>query len=274
VVWRHPDIAIVINDVNLGYARAMNQALAGSTAPVLIALNPDTVPAPGSLARLVESLEEDPGIGLVVPRLRNPDGSVQHSVYRYPSPGVAAAVSFVPARWQRGRIGQRFWLEGASPHDRSTDIDWAIGAVHAIRAEALDGADPYSVRWFMYVEDLDLCWRLHERGWRCRFEARAEVVHVGNAAGSQAWGDGRDARWLTATYDWFELAKGSGARRRWAVVNAAGSFLHASLNAAGAVQPSERARRLTTVRRMAAALPIHLRAIVTEVKVPSGPPSR
>ncbi|HWW52192.1 MAG TPA: glycosyltransferase family 2 protein [Acidimicrobiales bacterium] len=274
VARRHHDVAVVVHDGNLGYARAMNHALSGSSAPVLIALNPDTVPAPGSLKSLAERLEQDPELGLVVPRLRNPDGSVQHSVYRFPSPAVAAAVSFVPPRWQHGRIGQRYWLEGASPHDHSTDIDWAIGAVHAMRADALQGADPYSLRWFMYVEDLDLCWRLHQRGWRCRLEVDAEVIHVGNAAGSQAWGSDRRQRWLPATYDWYDLAKGRGARRRWAALNAVGSSVDAAVYAAGAVQPRHRARRLGVARSLAEAVPIHWHALMSDVVVPAGAPPR
>jgi N-acetylglucosaminyl-diphospho-decaprenol L-rhamnosyltransferase len=273
VARRRPDVALVVNDRNVGYARAMNEALSGTSAPVLVALNPDTVPAPRSLATLVEQLQADPGLGLVVPRLRNPDGSVQHSVYRFPSPAVAAAVCLVPPRWQKGWLGRRYWLEGASPHEKSTDIDWAIGAVHAIRTAALGGADPYSVRWFMYVEDLDLCWRLHHRGWRCRLDVDAEVIHVGNAAGSQAWGDERERRWLTATYDWYDQAKGTAARRRWAATNALGVQVRAGLLRAGAVNPRQRHRRLAEARRLAEMAPIHRRAARAAPTAPT-PPGR
>jgi GT2 family glycosyltransferase len=212
---------------------------------------------------------------LVVPRLHNRDGSIQHSVYRFPSVAVAAAVSFVPPRWQPGPIGRHYWLEGASPHDRSTDIDWAIGAVHAIRVAALEGAPPYSERWFMYVEDLELCWQLHQRGWRCRLETASEVMHVGNAAGLQAWGDARSKRWLAATYDWYELARGPAAKQRWALINTLGSGLHAALYAAGALtsRPPARHRRAAAARQLAATLPTHGRAIAGRVEVPGAPPA-
>ena len=101
-------------------------------------------------------------------------------------------------------------------------MDWAIGAVHVIRSAALDGHPPYNERWFMYVEDLDLCWRLAEAGWRRIFEPEVGVVHVGNAAGSQAWGASRTGRWLDATYDWYRLRYGEFATRRWAFVNTTG----------------------------------------------------
>src|SRR4051812_48180456 len=71
VVRAYPGVVFVRNDENLGYARAMNQALADTDAPVLIALNPDTEPPPSSLARLVAVLHDDPHVALVAPRLVN-----------------------------------------------------------------------------------------------------------------------------------------------------------------------------------------------------------
>ncbi len=246
VAARHPGVTVLRNGHNVGYARAMNQALgtamagaAGAAgadvaagpagADVLVALNPDTVAPPGSLAALAAHLLADPGVGLLAPRLENPDGSLQHSVHRFPSPRQAATVLLVPRWWQRRLgIGRRWWTEGLAPHDRSVDVDWAVGAVHAIRAGALDRAAPYSERWFMYVEDLDLCWRLGRQGWRCRLDADVAVVHVGNAAGSQAWGEGRTGRWLAATYDWYAGVHGTAAMRRWAALNVVAIVVHAS----------------------------------------------
>jgi len=226
VARRHPGVTVIDSAVNTGYARGMNQALLyvreGWTPEVLIALNPDTVPPPRSLTRLVEHLMADPTVGLVVPQLTNPDGTLQHSVYRFPSSVITAIICTVPVSLQRGRLARRWWLEGRVAHNEATDIDWAIGAVHALRVSALDGQTPYSERWFMYVEDMDTCWRLHQAGWRIRLEPDSKVLHVGNAAGKQAWGQGRNQRWWEATYDWYRLRHGNAAVRRWAMVNTVG----------------------------------------------------
>jgi N-acetylglucosaminyl-diphospho-decaprenol L-rhamnosyltransferase len=226
VARRHAGIAVVANQENIGYARAMNQALlhqaAGPTPEVFIALNPDTLPPPGSLTELVVRLESDPTVGVVVPQLSNEDGSLQHTVYRFPSPLITLIICLVPPRLQRGRLARKWWLEGRVPHDEPCDIDWAIGAVHVIRSAALAGDLPYCERWFMYVEDVDLCWRLRQKGWRCRLEPSARVLHVGNASGAQAWGDTRTARWWEATYDWYRFRRGVPAVRRYATVNILG----------------------------------------------------
>ncbi|PZR79482.1 MAG: hypothetical protein DLM65_10665 [Candidatus Aeolococcus gillhamiae] len=74
----------------------------------------------------------------------------------------------------------------------------------------------------MYAEDLDLCWRLAQRGWRRVLEPQVAVSHVGNASGVQAWGDLRTGRWLDATYDWYRLRHGPSQTRVLAAVNSAG----------------------------------------------------
>lgn len=213
-----PGVRVIANDVNVGYARAMNQALAGD-ADVLIACNPDTEPPPGSLRDLVATLLADPRRALVAPRLLDPDGSLQHSVHRFPSPSAPLAWAVLPARVLRGRLGRRLWLEGAADHAGLVEVDWAIGAVHVIRREALEGAAPYDERWFMYVEDSDLCWRLQRRGWRVCLDGTVTVPHVGNAAGQAAWGGARNRRWQWATYDWVALRQGAARQRALAVVN-------------------------------------------------------
>jgi glycosyltransferase involved in cell wall biosynthesis/GT2 family glycosyltransferase len=260
VAERHPGVKVIRNSENLGYSRAMNRALSGSDADVLIALNPDTEPAPGSLALLAERLAENPDLGLVVPRLLNADGSVQHSVFRFPSPRQAAAVLFPPRWLLRRGIGEQWWAEGYAPHDRAVDIDWAIGAVHAVRASALAGEPPYEELSFMYVEDVDLCWRLAQRGWRRRLEPAAAVMHVGNAAGAQAFGSDRTKRWMTVTYDWYERTFGTPAMRRWAAVHTLAILLHLLRAFPRALlgRPDARAR----IRELLDLLPLQVRPML------------
>lgn len=256
---RRPGVTVIVNENNVGYAKAMNQALGNAGADVLVALNPDTEPPPGSLATLVQRLMDRVDVGLVSPALVNPDGSPQHSAYTFPSLRQAVVVNLVPARWQAGRIGRRFWLEGTVHDVEPQEVEWTIGAVHVIRAEAVDVGRPYSERWFMYVEDLDLCWRLSQSGWGRRLEADIRVPHVGGASASQAWVEGPFARWMPASYDWYARARGRLAMRAWAAVNACGVAIRlaGSASAALARRPgaAERARWYRN------RLPVHARAV-------------
>jgi N-acetylglucosaminyl-diphospho-decaprenol L-rhamnosyltransferase len=251
-------VRVIRNADNVGYARAMNQALAGSSATTLIALNPDTLPPSGSLSALVAYLDARPEVGLVAPRLVEADGAWQHSVYRFPSIRVALLVSFLPVRLQRGWIGRRWWLEAAAPHAGAGDIDWAIGAVHVIRAAAV-GPEVYSERWFMYVEDLELCWRLRSTGWRVHLDPDVAVPHVGNASGSQAWGDTRAQRYWGASYDFDQSTRGPAHTRAWAAVNTAGVAARLAVSAIGSVRQGEDgARRRRVAAELRRILPVHL----------------
>ena len=232
-----PRVQVIEGPENIGYSRAMNRALSDAEGrfEVLMALNPDTACPPGSLRRLCDALLSEPDLGLVVPALQYPDGSHQPSVYRFPSVAVTAAASFLPLALQRGPLGRRFGLEAAGPAPAPADIDWAIGAVHVIRSAARPGGPVYNERWFMYAEDLDLCWTMRTGGWRRRIHPEVVVTHIGNASGSQAWGWRRTERWLSATYDWYGFRHGGPAARRWAAANVLGSAWRLGL---------KRARRL------------------------------
>lgn len=215
---------VVRSPENVGYARAMNLALADADAPVLVALNPDTVPTPGSLRRLVDELERQPGVAVVGPLLRRPHGPIEHSAHRFPSVGQLAVANLVPAALQPRWLRDRLWLHDAVRPGRTADVDWVVGAVHVLRRSALGSEGPYRERWFLYAEDVDLCWRLAQDGWRTRFAGDVEVVHVGGASARQVAAD-PGPRWTTATYDWYALAFGPRRTRLYAALNLAGELL-------------------------------------------------
>jgi N-acetylglucosaminyl-diphospho-decaprenol L-rhamnosyltransferase len=266
VAAAHPGVRVVRNPANVGYARAMNQALAGGGVEALIALNPDTEPPPGSLATLVSRLLADRGVALVAPTLLGADGRPQWTARRFPSLGVGAATCLLPGRWQGGRLGRRLNLELADQPTRPADVDWAIGAVHVIRADAVAGRVPYDERWFMYVEDLELCWWLARRGWRRRFEADVAIPHVGNAAGGQAWGEDYMGRCFDAMYDWYERDRSPIGVRAWAALNAVRVVSRTGVGVL-ARRPDD---HLAALRRE---LPHHTRVVLRGAPPPAGRPA-
>lgn len=263
VAQRH-HATVVANDRNRGYAAAMNQALSGSDAPLLLALNPDTVPGPGTLEQLVLAAERHPAAGVLVPRLVGVSGRPQPSALRFPGPFVPIVATLSTPRLRRSRLGRHLLLEGSGPHEGGR-VDWAIGAVHLVRAAALRGEAPYSERSFMYAEDLDLCWRLDQRGAPTVLVPEVTIEHVGNAAGAQAWGDVRSLRYWAATYDVIAQRRSPGAARRVAAGCCVGALLSLVRSAPRAVAGSSSARQLMVQRRRE--LVIHLRALVL------GPPA-
>lgn len=262
-VARRRGVKVVANRSNRGYAAAMNQALAPPRPPVVVALNPDTVLPAGSLERLFHILTDGPAdVALVAPRLLNPDRSEQHSVGTFGSPASSAAVWFLPRRVLRRGLGPRLWVEGLAVHDRAQDVDWAAGALHMIRSSALAGRPGvYDESWFMYVEDVELCWWLRANGWRCRLEPSVEVVHVGNASGAQRWGDARTRVYMAATYDWYARDRGRRAARTWAALNVVGCLYWSAAHGLFGALTANRAM-VGHARQVARLLPVHLRGLI------------
>lgn len=179
-------VAVVTNEENAGFSAANNQGARQASGRVFFFFNSDTeLRGAGTLARLADAVEQ-PGVGLVGPRLVNPDGSLQASCAKDPSVGRALLLAFglhrlLPDRW-RARLSPDTWS-----HDRARDVDWLKGAALAVRADAFAAAGGF---WpLMYGEEQDLAYRLRDRGLRVRFEPSTSVMHVGNHSGGQRWSD-------------------------------------------------------------------------------------
>jgi N-acetylglucosaminyl-diphospho-decaprenol L-rhamnosyltransferase len=263
LLGRNDGVRVVQNSSNVGYARAMNVALSGSASPFLLALNPDTIPAPQSLRMLISRLRETPDVALVVPVLRNSDGSLQDSVHRFPSVRAALLMHFVPLGLRGRPVFSRWWFQSSAHLTGPTDVDWAVGAVHCLRRGALDGQPPYTERWFMYAEDMELCWRLRQHGWRILVEPSAQVLHVGNAAAGRRWSDrAREAKWLSATYDWYVDARGAGQARLWAAANTLGLLTKAVAISSGVGHHSTTEHRRLHARQVLFLASLHARRVL------------
>ena len=173
----HPGVRVVRSGGNLGYARAANLGIAATAAPVVAVLNPDTVLAPGTGAALVARFAAEPDLGAVGPRLCNPDGSLYPSARRVPGVADAVGHGLLYFVWRDNPFTARYRETGADP-DRPRDVDWVSGAAVWLRRAALDDVGGWDERYFMYVEDVDLCWRLRRAGWRVAYEPAGTVEHL------------------------------------------------------------------------------------------------
>jgi hypothetical protein len=192
-----PDSRILALAENVGFAAANNLAaleLPADSAYLLV--NSDAfVHRSGSVESLLGALA-DPSVGIAVPRLRNRDGSIQPSVYPLSTPlpelvRAAGLSRLVPERYAPS-LGAHW------DHGRSRTIGGAVGAVMLVRALAWKQLGGFDERRFMYAEDLDLFWRLARLGWRARFVAESEFLHLGGASASQRWDDPARARLVAA----------------------------------------------------------------------------
>jgi N-acetylglucosaminyl-diphospho-decaprenol L-rhamnosyltransferase len=172
-----PDAKLVQTGANLGFGTAANRGVALTTGDHLLILNPDTVVEPGTVKALSEALDRDPGLAAVGPRLENVDGTLYPSVRRFPDLMVAFGHAFLGLVWPRNPATRRYRMLDWD-HDRpSASVDWVSGACVLVRRAAFDMVGGFDEAYFMYVEDVDLCWRLGQAGWRIGYEPAGRVVH-------------------------------------------------------------------------------------------------
>jgi N-acetylglucosaminyl-diphospho-decaprenol L-rhamnosyltransferase len=219
-----PEAEVDAGAVNLGFAAGVNTLIARSTAPWLMLLNSDAWPEPAALGALVQAAEQHPRAAAIAPRLERPDGTLEHSTFPFPSLRIAAIMAFRRQRLPEARA-DALMLEGAWKHDRPRRVDWAVGAALLLRREAIEAIGGFDEGFFMYVEDVEWCWRAANLGWEIWFEPGAVVRHVGNASGEQRYGARRTAAYMANTFRFFRREHGRVAAAAYRGLTVAGSAL-------------------------------------------------
>jgi N-acetylglucosaminyl-diphospho-decaprenol L-rhamnosyltransferase len=219
---RVPEAEIDAGSENLGFAGGVNTLLARSTAPWILLLNSDAWPEPGAIGKLIETARAQPRAAAVAPRLERPDGTLEHSTFPFPSLRVATIMAFWRQRLSDERA-EDLMLEDAWAHDKRRRVDWAVGAALLLRREAVEAIGNFDETFFMYVEDLEWCWRAARRGWDIYFEPAALVRHLGNASGVQRYGEGRSKVQMANAYQFFAREHGLIPALAYRGLNLAGS---------------------------------------------------
>ncbi|HHX43893.1 MAG TPA: glycosyltransferase family 2 protein [Chloroflexi bacterium] len=200
-----PAVTLLEPGRNGGYAFANNIGLRalgfgdGVEEPprYVLLLNPDTVVPPDGLTRMVAFLDANPDVGVVGPKLVRQDGAFDRACRRsFPTPEVSFyRLTGLSRLFPRSRRFGRYNLSYLSV-DEQADVDAVVGAFMLMRREALQGAGLLDETFFMYGEDLDLCYRIKALGWRVVYNPSVVVLHIKGAASRQA-----SRRSIEAFYD-------------------------------------------------------------------------
>lgn len=238
VASRFPWVRLIRSATNLGFTAGNNLGYAASRGSVIYFLNPDTElvnrpnghieqgeasPAASaigdSLWTLYRALLDNPMVGLVGPQLRYGDNTLQSSRRRFPTP--------LSAFFEEGTIG-RYWKKNPWqrrlqmeqwPATFRQEVDWVVGAAMMARREALEAVrypnavGPFDEDFFMYCEEVDLCHRLKQAGWRIVYVPEAVVIHYEGRSSSQVVA-ARDIHYYRSKIRYFEKYFG----KRWAAL--------------------------------------------------------
>lgn len=240
-----PESTLLVNNVNRGFASANNLAIRHSTGRYVLLLNPDTIILPGTFAGLIATLDQTPEAGAVGATLLNPDGSLQ--VSSYPAPTVwreawrlfhldrfRPVAIYPPEHWKR---------------ETSFEVDTVQGACVLLRRDALEEVGLLDEGFFMYSEEVDLCFRLRQGGWEILWTPTARVVHFGGQS-TQLMASEMFLQLYRAKVQYVRkhLGPGRGSTYKGVLLAASGTRIVLTLGSF-LVDPQHRTRHLELARR-------------------------
>ncbi len=196
-----PWIHVIQNSANRGFAAAANMGFRASDRAFVLVLNPDVFVGPKSLEVLLDTLRCNEDAAVALPRLNNPDGTLQYSCRRF--------YNFTTLMMRRAPLNKilpnhpavRDHLMLQWDHQSLSEVDWGLGAAMLVRRAAIEGEDLFDERFFLYFEDVDLCLRMRQQGWRILYNPAAVMVHQHQRESGQSW------NYSAKRYHFFSLVK-------------------------------------------------------------------
>lgn len=189
---RFSQVQVIQTGANLGFGRAANQGLRQARGDVLLFLNPDTVVPEGTLDTAVRIVEQHPEVGVVSVGLQDDDGTIQPSCGQFLSLRSLLNGNLRRARG-KGPVPEADGRGALWTVPKQTEVDWVMGAFMVGWCEVLTMIGGFDEDYFLYAEDMDLCYRLRKRGYTVLFCPEVTVTHLGNRSGARKWAERRES---------------------------------------------------------------------------------
>lgn len=171
-------VKLIENTENLGFGRANNQGLKLASGKYILILNPDSILGEDSLRLLIDFLDKHPDIGAVGPKIVDREGKFELACRRgFPTPFAAfSKITGLASLFPNSRFFAKYNLTYLDP-DKLSEVDALVGAFILLRREVYEKVGGFDEQFFMYGEDLDLCYRIKAAGWKIYYNPESEVIH-------------------------------------------------------------------------------------------------
>ena len=169
-------VEFIFPEKNLGYGAAVNRALVRVDTPFVIISNPDIAVATGAVAKLID-LALDPTVGIIGPEVLDSDGVRYPSFRRFPSLIDSIGHGILGQLFPNNRYSAHYKLQDLHPVE-AVEVPWVSGAFFLARTEVLNSLGGFDAAYFMYCEDMDLCYRASRRGFVILYQPEATVTHA------------------------------------------------------------------------------------------------
>ena len=182
VKQNYPDVKIIQNKKNLGFAAANNIALERMCGQYALLLNTDTILTNGAVEHLFDFMEKNPDAGMACGQLLNQDGSKQNSIANFPGIGsLLCNESLLQMLFPKKFPGKR------REYKKPVEVDSCVGACLMVRKKAMDEVGLLDKRYFFFFEETDWAYRMKQAGWKTYFVPSAKIFHIqGQTVGHKA----------------------------------------------------------------------------------------
>jgi GT2 family glycosyltransferase len=175
-------IRVLRLEKNIGFGAASNRGIENCRSEHIFLLNADAMMLPGSLQSLNKYLEVNKHAAMIGPRVLNPDGTLQTSCFHYPTPlhiflYISGIYKFIP----RIPVLRKHTLQKVAG-DSAMAVPWILGAALAFRRETFESLGGFDETFFLYFEEVDLCYRMSVKGQQIHYMPESEIIHVGGAS--------------------------------------------------------------------------------------------
>ena len=174
-----PNVEVIANEMNVGFAKASNQAMRQSTGKYILLLNPDAIVNSNTIDKMIDCMEQTPQAAALGCKILNPDGSLQNFGCSFPRPTLYCWDSAKKKILKKSKRQSYQWEHSIK------EVEYACGACLMLRRSALNVCGLLDERFFLYAEEADLCYRLKQTGWKVYVTPDAEVIHFEGIATSQ-----------------------------------------------------------------------------------------
>ncbi len=163
---------------NLGFVGGQNFAAQNRKGRHVLPLNSDTVVHPGAISGLLTYLESHPDVGIVAPKLLNPDGSLQFSCRRFPNPLAALFRNTLLGKiFPNNRFTKEYLMQDFA-HDGAKEVDWVSGAALLVRDTLIEDKPLFDPEFVMFCEDVDLCFQTWKNGKKVIYLPEFKITHA------------------------------------------------------------------------------------------------
>lgn len=175
---KYPDVKIIVNKNNAGFGAANNQALEIAKGKYFLLINPDTIVKEDTFTKMIEFFEANPQAGIAGCKVLNPDGTLQLACRRgFPGPWTSfTKVMGLSTLFPKSRLFAKYNLTYLD-EKQTYEVDAVSGAFLMMRKSVYEKIGGFDKQFFMYGEDLDLCYRTQQAGWKVYYVHSTEIIH-------------------------------------------------------------------------------------------------